>query len=262
MSRHPKWRPDGWGDRARIGLLTPHSDFVPEGEFHALAPRGVSVHVARVPLGWRSGPEPPPIGLDAVRAFAEPPDVDRAVELLASAPVKAIAYGFTSSGYVLGPDGDNALRRRLEDRAGGIPVVLPCQAAVLALQALGAKSLALINPPWFPDELSDMGAAYFRKLGVGVPFAASATNLARNQLSVTMEDVYDWVCEHVPDTAESVFIGGGGLRAVGVVAALEQTLGRPVLTTNQVAFWQALRLADVHDGVEGYGQIFTSHLPA
>lgn len=60
------WHPDGWGSRARMGLLTPHNDIVPEGEFRALAPDDVSIHVARVPLGWRSGPEPPPIGLDAV----------------------------------------------------------------------------------------------------------------------------------------------------------------------------------------------------
>ena len=24
------WEPDGWGSRARIGLLTPHNDIVPE----------------------------------------------------------------------------------------------------------------------------------------------------------------------------------------------------------------------------------------
>ena len=262
MSKPPEWQSDGWGERARIGLLTPHNDIVPEGEFQALAPEGVSIHVARVPLGWRSGSRPPPIGLDAVRAFAEPPDVDHAAELLAGAPVKAIAYGFTSSGYVLGPEGDESLRLRLEARTGGVPVVIPCQAAMLALKALGAHSLALINPPWFPVELSEMGTAYFRSLGIDVKFAASAVDLAPDQMTVLPEDVYEWIRRRVPDAAEVVFIGGGGLRAVGVVAALEQALGRPVLTSNQVAFWQALRLADFHDEIEGYGRIFACQLPA
>ena len=43
-----KWEPDGWGSRARIGLLTPHNDIVPENEFAAMAPSGVSIHVSRV----------------------------------------------------------------------------------------------------------------------------------------------------------------------------------------------------------------------
>jgi maleate isomerase len=39
----------------------------------------------------------PTIADDPVRAFADPPLVDDAAELLASAPLHAIAYGFTSS---------------------------------------------------------------------------------------------------------------------------------------------------------------------
>jgi maleate cis-trans isomerase len=37
-------------------------------------------------------------------------------------------------------------------------------------------------------------------------------------------------------TAEAVFFGGNGFRAIGMIAALEQALGRPVLTGNQVVF--------------------------
>jgi len=55
---------------------------------------------------------------------------------------------------------------------------------------------------------------------------------------------------------EGVFIGGNGFRAIGVIAALEEDLGRPVLTGNQVAFWYALRLAGVGAEVDDYGQVF------
>jgi maleate isomerase len=53
-----------------------------------------------------------------------------------------------------------------------------------------------------------------------------------------------------------VFIGGNGFRAVGVIRALEEDLGRPVLTANQVAFWAALRLSGTRAPVAGYGRIF------
>jgi hypothetical protein len=44
------WRPDGWGWRARIGLLVPHADMCEEAEFMAMAPPGVSIHTTRVPF--------------------------------------------------------------------------------------------------------------------------------------------------------------------------------------------------------------------
>ncbi len=255
------WQPDGWGSRGRVGLLTPHNDIVPEGEFRAMAPESVSIHAARVPLGWRSGSEPPPIGLDAARAFAEPPHVDEAAELLAAAPLSVIAYAFTSSSYLVGPDGDAALKERLEKRTHGIPVVIPCPSVVLALRALQLRRLALIHPPWFPAELDRLGADYFRRAGLEVVYSAAAAGLPRNQLSVQPVQVYEWVHTHVPDTAEVVFIGGGGLRAIGAILALEEALTRPVLTANQVLFWHALRLARVDEPIVCYGQIFGRELP-
>ncbi len=48
-----------------------------------------------------------------------------------------------------------------------------------------------------------------------------------------------------------------GFRAVGIIAILEETLGRPVITANQVLFWAALRAAGKEPStVTNYGQIF------
>ena len=63
------WQPDGWG-QTRIGVLTPHGDVVPEAEFNALAPDGISIHAARIPFGsYRpggTGSRPSPLTLYAV----------------------------------------------------------------------------------------------------------------------------------------------------------------------------------------------------
>lgn len=262
MSNNNKFQPDGWGSKARIGLITPHMDIVPEREFQTLAPTDISIHVARVPLGWRGGPEAAPIGLDAVRAFADPPYVDDAVEMLAAAPLDSIAYGFTSSSYLLGPDRDVELSKRLEDRSQGLPIVIPCRSVLLALQTLGINKLTMINPPWFPETLTDMGANYFRASGVDVVSAESARGLAADQLDVTPKKVFEWVKSNVPDSTECVFLGGGGLRAISVIAALEANLSKPVITANQVAFWHAIRLAGVKESINNYGEIFDLQLPA
>jgi len=95
------WQPDGWG-QTRVGVLTPHADIVPESEFSALAPAEISIHATRVFSGaYRPGGAMDPTIADGpVRAFADPPLVDEAAELLAAAPLHAIVYGFTSSSYV------------------------------------------------------------------------------------------------------------------------------------------------------------------
>jgi maleate isomerase len=256
------WQPDGWGARARIGILVPHFDIGPEAEFQAMAPDGVSIHSTRVPLGvvMPAAATDPSIALAPVRAFAEPPAIDDGAELLAAAPLHAIAYGFLSSSYVQGVDADQALKARLQKRTRGIPVVIPGLAALLALRAQRVRRLALIDPPWFSAELNRMGAEYFRSQGIDVVYAAPA-GLTNSQHDQHPGQLYEWVRAKVPAAAEAVLVGGNGFRAVGVIEALEEDLGRPVFTANQVTFWNALRYAGVRAPVVHYGRIFAEPLP-
>jgi maleate isomerase len=254
------WQPDGWGP-TRIGILTPHADVGPESEIAALAPDGISIHATRVPLGaYRpGGAMNATLADDPVRAFAEPPLVDDAAELLAAAPLHAIVYGFTSSSYVRGAADDAALKLRLERRTRGIPVIIPCAAAVTALTVLGAKRLALISPPWFSAEMDQQGARYFQSQGFEVVHNGPA-GLPSDQQAIRPGQLYEWVRTHTPKGADAVFIGGNGFRAIGVIKALEEDLGRPVLTANQVAFWHALRLSGTRATIVGYGRIFACDL--
>jgi maleate isomerase len=237
------WPPDGAGWRARIGVLTPHFDGVPESECWTMAPPGVSIFTARVPL------------VDA-RAFAQPPHVDTAAELLAAAPLHAIIYAFTSSSYLLGPEGDTALKARLEQRTRGIPVVIPCLAAVEALRVRSLQRLALIHPPWFREEVTQAGATYFRGQGFDVVYAGSVEP-HRGFSEVYAGELYEWARTHVPAEADAVFFGGNGLRAIGVIRVLEEDWDCTVLTANQVALWQALRCGGMRASVGGYGRLFT-----
>ena len=52
-------------------------------------------------------------------------------------------------------------------------------------------------------------------------------------------------------------MGGNGLRSVGVIAALEEELERPVLTANQVLLWGMLQAVRSRVSPRGYGQLFT-----
>jgi maleate isomerase len=200
-----------------------------------------------------------PLALAPLRAYVEPPALDDAAELLAGGPVSAIAYAFTSTGY-LAREADDTLRCRLERRTNGVPVITTCSSAVRALHALGARRMALIHPPWIGGELNDLGGAYFASHGFDVVMAASA-GLPGGQRDLRPEAVFDWTRTHVSDDAEAVFFGGNGFRVVGAIGALEEALGRPVVSANQVLLWHTLRACGVRAASQGYGRIFGLDLP-
>src|SRR3954453_12095328 len=161
------WQRGGWGE-TRIGILTLHADIVPESEFSALAPDGISIHAARIPFGgYRAGGTmDTTIAENPVRAIADPPAIDDAAEMLAMAPLHAMVFGFTSSSYVRGAADDAALKSRLEARTQRIPVVIPCTAAATALVALSANRVALTSPPCFAAQMDQQGSPYFQSQGL------------------------------------------------------------------------------------------------
>jgi maleate isomerase len=260
MPQH--WRRDGWDAVARIGVLTPHADVGPESELQAMAPDDVVIHSARVRFGAMAagGTMDPTIPLTPVSAFANPPHVDDAVELLAAAPLSAIGYGFTSSAYVIGADGEASMVSRLQERAGGAPVVASTAASVQALRVLGAERLALIQPPWFDAELTELAATYFRTQGFDVTFCAAA-ELPSDQRAIGPEGLHSWVTARVPDDAEAICIGGNGFRAVGTIEAIERDLHRPVVTANQALLWGLLTSVQHSSRPSGYGQLFSYAAP-
>jgi len=250
MSRNMRtWEPGGAGWRARIGVLTPDDDTVPESEFWAIAPEGVSVHAARVPLA-------------DVGAYSDPPGPDNATELLARLPLNSIVFAFTTSSYRLGPAGEQALTARLEKHSNGIPVLMPCLAATAAFRALAVHRIALFHPPWFSDDDVQKGGEYFQSQGFEVVHASHLTPARKapphpnTGSDIGPGEIYEWVRKQTLANIESVLIAGNGFRAIGVIAALEEDLGRPVLTGNQAAFRYALRRAGVGAEIEDYGQVF------
>ena len=243
QSRH--WQPDGAGVLARIGVLTPDFDPVPESEMSAMAPKGVSIHGSRV---FRDRSQTP-------AAFTDPRHIDAAADRFADLRPHAVVLAYTGSSYVLGADADAPTQARLQEHTRGIPVVLTSQAATDALHALGAKRVALIHPPWFSEEVIDQGKAYFAARGFQVVRCTRVLPV-RSFTEVRPAEVFEWVRENAPREADAVFVGGNGMRAIGAIRELEAALRRPVLTANQVSFWAALRIAKVRVDIRNYGRIF------
>ena len=145
---------------------------------------------------------------------------------------------------------------RLAQRTRGIPVVAASAATVAALHETGARRIALLSPPWFDAHLDQLGRRYHHAAGFDV-MRSSPCDLPSDQARITTSDLYDHVCTHTPADADAVVIGGNGFRAVGAIAAFEQTLERPVVTANQALLWAGLNAAGADpSAVAGYGRIF------
>jgi maleate isomerase len=251
------FRPDGAGVRARVGLLTPHFDPVPETEIRVMLPQGVSLHVARAPLGMidPGARIVTHFGRDAALSFANGPGLKSAAARLAPLDTAAAIYGFTGSSYAQTEAEEDALVGRLSEVLGDVPVILQARALVRALGALAASRVALIHPPWVRGEAVEYGGLYYRRHGFEVVDNGRA-DVARVLSEVGPEALYNWISARVPDDAEAVAVSSGSLRAIGTIEALEARLGRPVVTGNQAALWAALRAAGIGDRVEGYGRLF------
>ena len=59
------------------------------------------------------------------------------------------------------------------------------------------------------------------------------------------------------EAAEAVFLTGTGLPTLPVLEALEQDLGKPVISSASAMMWHALRLAGVRQPIAGYGRLLS-----
>ena len=89
--RANRFQPDGWGWRARIGILVPHADIGAEAEFQAMAPDGVSIHSARVPMVAYSGSGRGLGYYAGDRGYASEDEIDPTGDLYESMPYGAYA---------------------------------------------------------------------------------------------------------------------------------------------------------------------------
>jgi maleate isomerase len=221
-----------------------------------MAPGRVVTRVSRIlpPGADPSAPGPPPASPSGLRTLAVPAALDEAAAAFARGSVDVLGYASTSTGYALGFDAENAMLERLS-RRWGLLVAGTSQAAGAALRAVEVERVALVHPPWFDDELKYLGTAYFRSQGFEV-VSSDAADLPNDPRRIEPAAVIEWICRHIGDDADAVFIGGTGFRAAQAVDALEERLGRPVLESNQVLLWSILMRMEADIEVVGYGQLF------
>src|SRR3954451_17586044 len=202
-----------------------------------MAPGRVVTRVARIeaPGGDALTPGEPPTSPSGLLALTVPSVLDDAVAIFGGGSVDAIGYASTSTGYAVGSDAEEAMLERLSLRCG-LPVAGTSLAARAALRALRVRRVALVHPPWFGDELNDLGAAYFDGEGFEVVSSRSA-ELPNDPGLIEPGAAVEWISRNLDEDAEPVRMGARACGAPRRIEPLEALVQRPVLQSNQVLLW-------------------------
>ncbi|MDH3233514.1 MAG: aspartate/glutamate racemase family protein [Alphaproteobacteria bacterium] len=239
----------GW--RARLGVIVPPTNTVNEAEWQRMAPTGVSVHATRMPLHTDTETD---AGERALYA-----DLEQAVQDLSSAGMDVIAYGCTAGSMVRPLTRLTDYMTKLCNR----PTVATAPAIVQALQALGASKVSVATP--YHDVLNAHEKAFLAAngietlaiagLGIGAGGAHEYTQIARRPAS----DAFDLAVSVDRAEAEAIVISCTDFATLPIIDRLEQTLGKPVVTSNQATFWAALRASGITDHLDGAGRLLREH---
>jgi maleate isomerase len=142
--------------------------------------------------------------------------------------------------------------------ASGKPATTASTALLEALRVLSAKRIVL-GAPW-SAAVNRSAAAFIESNGFEV-LAQEALGHVRN-LDIGLLDpqtAYDVGHRVDRPNADAVMLACGNWTTFAIIDRLESDLGKPVLTTNQVSLWHALKIMG-SEPLRGLGVLPREHL--
>jgi maleate isomerase len=228
----------------RLGVLVPSGNSVAETELRAMLPDDVTMLTTRLALRGSSEAE--------LLAMLE--DLDNAASLLGHAEPDVIAFHCTAVS-TFAPHLAGEIRDRIT-AATGRPAIATADAILAALRVLDARRVLLVTPyiePVHEREIAFLAANGVTVTGgscLGVDTNTEMARIAPEAIAAHVRAAAAGV------SADACFISCTAIRSAGLIEDLEGTLGMPVITSNQVLVWHALRTLGVKRPVTGFGQLF------
>jgi maleate isomerase len=210
----------------RVGLIALSTDLTSERDAARLLPAaGISMHTTRVAFENPTTPE-------SLRRM-QPLLADAARLLLPDIPLAAIWYSCTAASAILG---DAAVEGAIAEGRPVVPVVTPPAAAVRAFATLGARRIAVLTP-YLPQTAEGL-TRYFEARGVSVAGALSlGLEDDRDMARVSGASIREAALAADRPDAEALFISCTALPALAQIEAIEEGIGKPVVTSNQASLW-------------------------
>lgn len=184
--------------------------------------------------------------------WAENGDIEEAARRLAKYDPDCFAYYCTTISFVRGPGGDEDISHRIT-AATGKPATTTSTAMIAAFRELDIRKVVLASP-YLPDIeskfvefIEDHDVDVLRSLSLSLPDGHAI--VPPEEMSRLAES------SDLPE-ADAVFVGCTGQRLARDLTRLEEELGKPVLTANQVTSWHAQRMLGVEPILADRGRLF------
>jgi maleate cis-trans isomerase len=226
----------------KVGLILPSVNCIIEPEFYQIAPKGISFHATRVFLA-----ETTPAALIKMEE-----DLDAATRLMATVNPDAVIYACTSGSFIKGLGWDREIIAKIE-AAVGCPATTPSTAMIQALQVLGIQRVAVATP--YLDVVNKREEEFLVQNGFEVVACRGLGLSGPAVREATPETVVELVRSVDRPEADGIFVSCTDFRAMEVIDLLEQELGKPVTSSNQVSLWALLKILDHPERVLGYGRL-------
>lgn len=224
-----------------VGMIVPY-DMALDRELWRWTPPGVSLFFTRTPFAAIA------VTIEMAEHVSDGSAVRDGVQDLRAVSPSAYAYACTSGSFVKGLTGERAIIATMH-AAGALQAVTTSGALLAALTQLGVTSVAIATP--YDSNVTDRLTRYLGEAGVTVAGNA-CLGLTADIWKVPYARTVELVLEADDDRAQAVVVSCTNLPTYDVIAPLEQRLGKPVVTANQVTMWATL--AAVGERLVGPGQ--------
>ncbi len=229
-------------ERRHFGILVPSTNTTCEIEFTNYLPATLQVHTARLGKGSNTPFSP-----------SKDEDVIYQSKMLGDAKVEVVALAQTSAS--LFDDGYDAKVKAYMSQNAGVPGITSAEAIGEAIQALGMKRVGIVTP--YSTQVIESAKRYYERkyglqvLGMESLGATDAYAIAKFDAEVAFEGMRRIDKPEI----EALIVPGGNFPTLPWIAAWEQALGKPVITTNQAALWGALGVMKLNYPLPGLGRL-------
>lgn len=230
----------------QIGLIVLQSDETIERDMAWLLPANAELLVTRVPSGTSVTPESLQAMQDALTGAA--------ALLPRGAAFAAVGYGCTSGTAQIGPGQiSNLVHAGVATRV----VTEPVSALIAACASLEVSRLGLISP--YIASVSDRLRNVVANADIEITrFASFNEPLEQNVVRISPASIAQAAKDIGRDSAcDAVFLSCTNLRTLDVIDDIEQAIGKPVFSSNQVLAWHLGRLAKLDTPQFAPGRLFT-----
>lgn len=235
--------------RARFGVMVPTLNSTMEPELYKMAPKDVSIHFARL------APDVDytvTLSLERLMGYAK--EATKAAKSLSLVKPDIIAFGCTSGSLLKGIGYDKEIIENIESTTG-VRGTTTSTAVIAALEEMKMKNVCVATP--YPDWINKKTKQFLEANGINVLRIKGLENVR-----VISNEIPEKACKlakevNIPD-ADGIFISCTALRTIEILDALEEEIGKPVVSSNQATLWMMMKMVGISEKIQDFGKLLRS----